>query len=282
MKTSEYWALPSADDPENAGGDSIGTAGSAFSSGVDLSGDGTLAHDPNHVGNHPPNASTSTAYGWIDHLPSGPVDPIPGALQNGVPITANSGLEDPHPPEQSIKDFSRYLFGTKGKRETGNWLDLAATSLNWWILDFAFYLLNVNSAHIVPDMFATPDSQAPYAEIFSNNWHTLVAQSIGAVLGGAIAIKIMNNFSRKKIQMWGFLALALLFLVLGVLYITMLGSSGVAVIIAIYVLCQLTFNIGQYSRVQCFATSFIDEDDRSEYHYLYREYDRMRRKIDQS
>ncbi len=251
LKTSEYWALPSTDDPENADGDSLGTArtaGSAFSSNVNVPGDDTSGQNHDPVQHHPPNASTSTGNDWVDYLPSGPVeplDPVPGAPENGVPITQGRGLEDPHPQEQSIKDFSRFLFGTKGKRDTGNWLDLAATSLNWGILDFAFYLLNVNSAHIVPDMFATPDSQAPYAEMFSNSWHTLVAQSIGAVLGGAIAIKIMNNFSRKKIQMWGFLALALLFMVLGVLYITMLGSSGVAVIIAIYVLCQLTFNIGQ-------------------------------------
>lgn len=158
---------------------------------------------------------------------------------------------------QSLEDFRAYLFGTKGLRMQGNWTDLAGTSLAWMLLDFSFYLLGVNSARLVPDMFKKPKmpnmpdvsgDKTPYDLIFNRSWHGLVATSIGAVLGGAIAIKIMNNFSRKNIQMWSFLVLGILFVIMGILYIKTLETSGAVVIVAVYVLCQLTFNIGMHLR----------------------------------
>ena len=194
-------------------------------------------------------AATSNGTAWIElPQPSVHAEPLyhpPGVMQSSPQMTVNADVEDPHPREQSVQDFSEFLFGSKGKRNGGNWPDLLATSLNWWLLDFAFYVLNVNSAHIVPAIFATPDFQAPFAEMFTNEWHTLVATSIGAVLGGAIAIKIMNDFSRRTIQIWGFMALGCLFLPLGILFITLLGRNGVAAIVVVYVLCQLAFNLGQ-------------------------------------
>lgn len=227
-----------------------------------MPGEEAPVQDSNSNLENPVGAATSNGTAWIEFSPSVHAEsqnPPPGAMpnmQNSAQMTDISGAEDPHPREQSIKDFSEYLFGSKGKRNAGNWPDLLATSLNWWLLDFAYYLLNVNSAHIVPNMFATPKFQAPYAAMFTNQWHTLVATSIGAVLGGAIAVKIMNNFSRKKIQMWGFVALTLLFLVLGILYITMLGRGGVGVIVTVYVLCQLAFNVGQLFATNKPTTSY--------------------------
>ena len=153
--------------------------------------------------------------------------------------------EDPSPREQSLNDFRKYLFEAKGSWIKGNWTDLFATSLNWMLFDFTYYLLGVNSSRLIPNMFQEPLNQAPYTRLIQNEWHTIVATSVGAVLGGAIAIKIMSKFSRKKIQMWCFLALATFFVVMGVLYITLLGTNGTAVIVAIYVICQFLFNVGK-------------------------------------
>ena len=240
MQTSEYWIHSSTQGPEGSdvGSVELEDFSASYVPGEEAPVQDNALNHQNSIG-----AVSLNDAAWAGIQPSGHFDPLnlpPAAMQNGGQI------EDPHPREQSIKDFSEYLFGAKGRRDTGNWQDLLATSLNWFLLDFAFYLLNVNSAHLVPNMFATPRLQAPFATMFTNEWHTLVAISIGAVLGGVIAIKIMNNFSRKKIQMWGFWVLGFLFLLLGILYITMLGRNGVAAIVTVYVLCQLVFNIGQY------------------------------------
>lgn len=157
-------------------------------------------------------------------------------------------FEDPSPREQSIKDFRNFLFGAEGDWTKGNWTDLFATSLNWMLFDFTYYLLGVNSARLIPNIFKEPLNQAPFSKLIQSEWHTIVANSIGAVLGGAIAIKIMSKFSRKEIQMWCFLALATFFVVLGVLYITLLKKSGAAVVVAVYVICQLLFNVGELYR----------------------------------
>lgn len=245
MQTSEYWIHSSSQGPEGGDGSSLELG--EISSGY-MPGEGAPIQDNPLNPQNSNGTATSNDGAWAEFQPSGHFDSLnlpPGAMQNDAHTTVSTGFEDPHPREQSIKDFSEFLFGTKGKRDAGNWQDLLATSLNWFLLDFAFYLLNVNSAHLVPDMFATPRLQAPYATMFTNEWHTLIATSIGAVLGGVIAIKIMNNFSRKKIQMWGFWVLGFLFLLLGILYVTMLGPNGVAAIVTVYVLCQLVFNIGQ-------------------------------------
>ena len=156
-------------------------------------------------------------------------------------------FEDPRPHEQSWKDFWQFLFGPNG-----SWTDLFATSVNWMIVDFTFYLLGVNSSRLIPEIFDThaqgTNTSGPWTVLWQDEWHTLIATSIGAVLGGAIAISIMNDFSRRKIQMWGFLALAFSFTVLGVLYLTLINSKGSVVIVVFYVICQLLFNIGKRSK----------------------------------
>lgn len=166
-----------------------------------------------------------------------------GHAQSG-PGNQVESYEDPQPQEQSLRDFRKFLFGDQKSAKKGNWTDLLATSLNWALFDFSFFLLGVNSSRLIPNMFRTGDTSA-YQRLFTNGWHTLVATCIGAVLGGAIAVKIMNNFSRKKIQTWTFLVLAFLFIVVGVLYVTLLNTNASAVIVAVYVICQLVFNIGK-------------------------------------
>ncbi len=169
-------------------------------------------------------------------LPVGPIRPI-SQTQSIAPRT--NEFEDPHPREQSFRDFVNFFW------TEGNWTDLLATSLNWMVLDFTFYLLGVNSSRIIPSMFSTPKKQPPYSLLVSNEWHTLVATSIGAVLGGAVAIKIMNNSSRRIIQLWSFLILSLLFVVVGALYVKLLNTNAAAWIVAIYVLCQFFYNAGK-------------------------------------
>lgn len=180
-------------------------------------------------------------------LPVGPKGPV---NQTQPIVISTNDFEDPHPPEQSVRDFVKFFW------TEGNWTDLLATSLNWMLLDFAFYLLGVNSARIIPSMFSTPKVQPPFHYLVGNEWHTLVATSIGAVLGGAVAIKIMNSSSRRIIQMWSFLILSLLFVVVGALYVKLLNTTAAAWIVAVYVLCQFFFNAGEFGSSRCTCMSF--------------------------
>jgi hypothetical protein len=172
-------------------------------------------------------------------LPS-PAQNLPdGILAESLAGNVNV-LENPHQIKASRKEFFKYL------STNGNWKDLASTSLNWMLLDFSFYLLGVNSSRFVPRMFGSKMDSAnkPYSILIERERQIMLATSIGAVLGGAIAIKVMNNFSRKNIQMWAFITLGGLFVIVGVMYITLVDTNKRVAIIVIYALCQFFFNLG--------------------------------------
>ena len=150
-------------------------------------------------------------------------------------------LEDPHPSRASRADLYKYLF------TDGHWTDLFATSANWMLLDFTFYLLGVNSSSFVPRLFGQkPGNQLrPYHWLISNERDIMESTSIGALTGSALAIFAVNLYSRRKIQMWGFLILGGLFIVVGALYVTLPTTNAHAAIVVFYGICQLFYNLGE-------------------------------------
>ena len=279
MQTRDYWPKSLASDSGVEDSDSI----QAEEDFPDLI--GNITDEESHL--QAGAGGPSLLSGAGSHIPNDaveprtpaqslPLDPAPGAQHH--PLKTNdsqpkskriSSYEDPKPQEQSLTDFRDYLFRPGGNSTQGNWTDLFATSMNWMLLDFTFYLLGVNSSRLIPNIFSEPLAEGPFSKLTNNEWHTLVATSIGAVIGGAVAIKTMHHLSRRKIQMWGFLALAILFVVVGVLYVTILGTKAAPVIVAVYVLCQLSFNIGE----SCSSLSLIESDEfsfsRPKHHNLY-------------
>ena len=65
---------------------------------------------------------------------------------------------------------------------------------------------------------------------------------MGAVIGGAIFI-VMARY-RRNLQLYGFLILAGLFVIVGVVYIKLLGGRYFAAIIVLYCACNLFFDFG--------------------------------------
>ena len=177
-------------------------------------------------------------------------------------------LEDPHPSQASRVDLYKYLF------TDGNWTDLSATAVNWMLLDFTFYLLGVNSSSFVPTMFGEqPGNQiTPYSWLISNERHIMESTSIGALIGSAIAIIAMHRFSRRRIQVWGFLILGGLFIVVGALYVTLPSTNAHAVIVVFYGICQLFYNLGKPRTFPLMYARSKMWRHRSEYHYLHCEY----------
>lgn len=178
----------------------------------------------------------------------------PSALQSNLheqalvedPATSSIGpmvedLEDPHPSRASRADLYKYLF------TDGNWTDLFATAVNWMLLDFTFYLLGVNSSSFVPRLFGqNPGNELPpYKWLISNERHIMESTSIGALVGSAVAIFVMHLYSRRRIQVWGFLILGGLFIVVGALYITLPSTNAHAAIVVFYGICQLFYNLGK-------------------------------------
>ena len=139
-----------------------------------------------------------------------------------------------------------------------NWVDLFATSVNWMLLDFTFYLLGVNSSSFVPILFGenTGPESPTYSLLIDEERHIMESSSVGALLGSLAAIAIMllrssrpflKNFnSPRKVQMWGFVSLAPLFVIVGALYVTLPRTRAHVAIVVFYQLCNLFFNLGGF------------------------------------
>ncbi len=234
MHTRDYWPARSS-DAESNDFDSIQLEDHPPEVARSSNEEATQTHSAITISGNPTNGTT------LRPVATGlPVDSVNSVSQTPSIIARTNDFEDPHPREQSFSDFVNFFWNE------GNWTDLFATSLNWMLLDFTFYLLGVNSSRIVPSMFkgSDPIKRTPLQLLLDNEWHTLVATSIGAILGGALAIKIMNNNSRRVIQMWSSIVLAFLFVVVGALYITVLETAAASIVV-VYVLCQFFYNAGE-------------------------------------
>ncbi|OCL07216.1 hypothetical protein AOQ84DRAFT_320246, partial [Glonium stellatum] len=143
------------------------------------------------------------------------------------------------PPIASKEDIEKLFF------EEGNWRYLVGTSLSWLFPDFAFCGLGLSSPEIVRHIWS-PDDLTPnvYQALRDNSTHSLIMVSIGALVGGAAMIKVIKYASPKTLQLWGFIVLAVLFIVTGSPFTPLLKNGNQAGLIILYVLRQLAFSLG--------------------------------------
>jgi PHS family inorganic phosphate transporter-like MFS transporter len=84
-----------------------------------------------------------------------------------------------------------------------------------------------------------------YTDLLENSWHSLVIVSIGSMLGGLCMIKLVKRISPRKIQIYGFLGLALLFVVIGILFHTIpRDGSSLPIMALLYIVSQFFFEVG--------------------------------------
>jgi PHS family inorganic phosphate transporter-like MFS transporter len=140
----------------------------------------------------------------------------------------------------------------------GSWRFLAGTSTCWFLLDFAFYGLGINSprqiSHIWLDRPATSNILADWqsADPNVNIYHILkfdsiqyiYTVSIGSVVGSLLLIKFIDYVPRKALLIVCFLLLAALFFVVGGTLFAVEYTNQHALTIVLYALCQLFFNLG--------------------------------------
>ena len=185
-------------------------------------------------------------------------------VENGSVVDDQPGhISQPEtqPPAPAVnRDPQQDWFGAffAYLRRDRNWVDLFATSINWMLLDFTFYLLGVNSSSFVPTLFGENNGRdrPPYSLLIDEERHIMESSSVGALLGSLAAIAIMflrsskpflRNFnSPRKVQIWGFLSLAPLFVIVGALYVTLPTTNAHAAIVFFYQLCNLFFNLGTF------------------------------------
>lgn len=124
----------------------------------------------------------------------------------------------------------------------GNWTDLAGTSLSWMMIDFAFYCLSVNNPMILNKLWNEDAVLSVYDTLLQNAYRALIAVSTGTMVGGALFI-IMNRH-RWALQYYGFWILVGIFVIVGVCFVTLVGTRYFAAVIVLFSLGSLFFNLG--------------------------------------
>lgn len=120
---------------------------------------------------------------------------------------------------------------------------LLGTSISWFLVDITFYGINLNQSGIFALIGYTQGSA----------WHRIYKQALGNLIvvlagflpGYYLTVALIEVIGRKKIQLFGFAANALLFLVLALSYNTIIHQA--APFFAVFVLLQLSFNFGSNS-----------------------------------
>ena len=188
-------------------------------------------------------------------------------LEPIIPHDRNTSTNNARPLRNSItgkeswkefrRGFSKYLFGEEPwtwqrlwlclrfKDEhffDGNWTDLAGTASTWFLLDFAFYFLTVNSPKLISKVWESSSYSEVYPMLMQYSWRAIISTSVGAVIGGAIFIKAARH--RWNLQFYGFITLAGLFVIIGTVFIKLLNTRYFAAIIVLYCAANLFFDFG--------------------------------------
>lgn len=200
-----------------------------------------LLHVPNNtsLGAHVSTTRFSIAGGGYHCQVDGErkdLDDIQESLEKSVAV------EDPATQPKSSRPAHKDYFW---RRE--NWAILLGTSLCWFLLDFAFYGLSLNSPLILGRIWSEQAGLEAHvhAALIWNGLRSLLVGSMGSLIGGLVTIFTIERLGRRLIQMNGFFWLFVLFLILGTSIRYLRSRHGSTVMAVLYILCQAFFNFGK-------------------------------------
>ncbi|KAI8325147.1 MFS general substrate transporter [Martensiomyces pterosporus] len=159
---------------------------------------------------------------------------------------AESGIETPTVPAvvspakpRRAKTFTQYFSEWKHLKV------LLGTSIAWFALDVAFYGINLNSSIVIDAIGFAGDihKDKPSHFIIRNCLGNIIINLLGSVPGYWIAVFTIEKLGRKKIQLMGFAALTILYIILGFAYHQILDKSTAGFIV-LFTLAQLFQNFG--------------------------------------
>ncbi|KAL0950312.1 hypothetical protein HGRIS_010287 [Hohenbuehelia grisea] len=155
-----------------------------------------------------------------------------------------------HAPRATWADFWAYFSKSK------NFKVLLGTSYSWFALDVAFYGLNLNSSIIFQAInFATPVSisEGPrsmipldvYNDLYNISVGNLILSAGGLIPGYWACFLFIESRGRKPIQYMGFIALTILFVIMGFAYDKLTETTAMQkVFVLLYCFANFFANFG--------------------------------------
>ncbi|KAI8325148.1 MFS general substrate transporter [Martensiomyces pterosporus] len=160
--------------------------------------------------------------------------PIERPIQSTIPDIGSSSIKP-----RRIKTFGMYF------SEWRHLKVLLGTSIAWFALDVAFYGINLNSSIVIGAIGFAGDihKDKPSHFIIRNCLGNIIINLLGSVPGYWISVFTIEKLGRTKIQLIGFTALTILYIILGFAYHQILDKSTAGFIV-LFALAQLFQNFG--------------------------------------
>ncbi|KAJ7137011.1 major facilitator superfamily domain-containing protein [Mycena epipterygia] len=141
---------------------------------------------------------------------------------------------------------------------------LIGTSLCWFLLDIAFYGINLNQNVVLQQIGFAGTTGTPWEKLFKVSTGNIIITALGFVPGYYATILLIEVLGRKWIQIQGFLLAALFLAILAAKFHT-LSKPG---FIVCFSLLQFFFNFGANTTTYCYPAEVFPTKFRAFAHGL--------------
>ncbi|KAJ1956688.1 hypothetical protein GGI12_005241 [Dipsacomyces acuminosporus] len=152
---------------------------------------------------------------------------------------ASTAQQHQHQQPRRVKTFVQYFSEWKHLKV------LLGTSISWFALDVAFYGINLNSSIVIGAIGFAGDihKDKPSHYLKRNCLGNIIINLLGSVPGYWVSVFTIEKLGRKRIQLMGFAALTVLYIILGFAYHKILDNSQAAFVV-LFALAQFFQNFG--------------------------------------
>ncbi|GAB5587936.1 hypothetical protein Unana1_02836 [Umbelopsis nana] len=112
-----------------------------------------------------------------------------------------------------------------------------------FLMDIAFYGINLNQSIILSQIGFAPKGLSPWETLFKQALGNLILSVLGALPGYIVTVFTVEKLGRKPIQYLGFFIVGVLFIILGAAW-NPIHSVNVALFIVLFAIIQFFFNFG--------------------------------------
>ncbi|ORX46900.1 phosphate transporter [Piromyces finnis] len=121
---------------------------------------------------------------------------------------------------------------------------LLGCALSWFLLDLAFYGLNLNQSIVLEAIgYGDKEGQTAYDLVWNKAVGNLIIAAIGTVPGYWISVLLIEKLGRKPIQLLGFAVIGTCLLIISIFFHKIIEYSK-TLFFVIYIICQFFFNFG--------------------------------------
>ncbi|KAJ6537237.1 major facilitator superfamily domain-containing protein [Mycena vulgaris] len=139
---------------------------------------------------------------------------------------------------------------------------LIGTCLCWFLLDIAFYGINLNQNVVLQQIGFDGKDSTPWEKLFKISTGNIIVTALGFVPGYYASVLLIETLGRKWIQIQGFLMAALFLAILAAKFDT-LSKPG---FIVCFSLLQFFFNFGANTTTYCYPAEVFPTRFRASAH----------------